>query len=57
MLQNVKHKQWRCGAMEPETISKNDTCIETGKQCPRCKGFNTDKQNNIWICWDCHYEW
>ena len=29
---------------------------ETGKNCPRCGSTNTDKQGNIWYCYDCEKE-
>ena len=29
---------------------------EKGRECPRCKSTNTDKQNNIWYCYDCEKE-
>ena len=28
-----------------------------GSICPRCKGNNTDRQGNIWHCYDCGHEW
>ena len=44
-------------AMASETIKKTGTSDEKGKPCPKCGSTNTDKQNNIWVCWNCHYEW
>jgi ribosomal protein S27AE len=43
--------------MEATTISKNVASDEKGKQCPRCGSTNTNKENNIWFCCECHYEW
>ena len=28
-----------------------------GAVCPKCGGTNTDKQGNIWHCYDCGKEW
>jgi len=44
------------GIMDAETISKNGTSVDKGKPCPKCGSTNTDKQNDIWVCWDCHHE-
>jgi len=42
--------------MEKDTVSKNGTCMEKGKTCPRCGSTNTDCQNGIWYCYDCQKE-
>jgi ribosomal protein L37AE/L43A len=29
---------------------------DKGRPCPRCNSTNTDKQGNIWYCYDCQKE-
>ena len=30
---------------------------DTGKKCPRCGSTDTNKENGIWYCTRCDYEW
>jgi len=30
---------------------------DRGATCPKCGSNNTDKENNIWSCYDCGHEW
>ena len=45
----------RRSAMECRDHSKNTASVEKGVVCPS-KSTNTNKQNNVWVCWDCGNE-
>ena len=38
-------------------VGQNETSSNSGAKCPKCGSTNTDKQNNIWRCYDCDKEW